>query len=52
MESATASARKTTAKIGGKGALAADFMPRTPSSPKHSSPSGADSGAHILSMSL
>ncbi len=51
MESATASARKTTAKIGGKGTWAADSMPRTPASPKHSVPGGADSSAHFLSIS-
>jgi hypothetical protein len=50
VESDTASARKTTANIGGKGTWAADFMPRTPASPKHSSPGGADCPAQVVSM--
>ena len=51
VESVTVSARKTTAKIGGKGTWAADSIPRTPESPKHSAPGGADSSAHFLSIS-
>ncbi len=50
MESVTASARKTTANIGGKESWAADFMPRTPASPKHSSPGGADCSAQVVSI--
>jgi hypothetical protein len=50
VERDTASARKRTANIGGKGTWAADFMPRTPESPKHSSSSGADCSAQVVSI--
>jgi hypothetical protein len=50
VESATASVRKRTAKIGVKGAWATDFMPRTPASPKHSSPGGVDCSAQVVSI--
>ena len=45
-----ASARKPTANIGGMEVCAADFMPRTPLSPKHSSPAGAELSEHCLSI--
>ena len=48
-------ARKTTANVGGIEACASDFgaafMPRTPASPKHSLPAGADISTQALSIS-